>query len=160
MVDGSDAKFFFTVSDGLHVTKERVFQIKTKPIKLILHELSNLNVFPLHRSFITVKDLLSVTSDPDRKIEYEVVRPPNLGRLLMESEIPGSYKIVKYFNQLHVNSSKIFYEHTHPFAGLYANDYFIFNIHTHLAVTILNKVCYVYIVVYDVILKLSSLFYD
>lgn len=109
-------------------------------MKLTLTKLSNLHVFPLHRSFITDKDLLSTSSDPERIIAYEVISPPNLGRLMMETEIPGSFKIVQYFTQMHLNTSKVFYEHTHPFTGLYANDFFVFNVHAHLANTIHNKV--------------------
>lgn len=75
-----------------------------------------------------------------RSITYEVNTPPNLGRLMMETETANNFKIVHSFTQADVNASKVFYEHTHPFSGLYANDFFVFNIHAHLATTIFNKV--------------------
>lgn len=81
-----------------------------------------------------------MVSDPYRKIEYNVVEPPSLGRLMMESEKPGIFKVVSSFSQEDLNTSRVFYEHTHQFSDLYANDSFVFNVTTHLAKKLLRKV--------------------
>lgn len=79
-------------------------------------------------------------SDPDREVSYEVIQPPSLGRLMMESETLGIFKVVSKFTQSDLNESRIYYEHTHPFADLYMNDSFVFNARAHFTEPLLNKV--------------------
>lgn len=138
-LDGSDAKFTFNVTDGLHMTKEFTFNIRTRPVQLSLTQKS-LHIFPLQKKYITAAHLAISISDLERPVFFEVVTPPTLGRLMMESESPGTYKIVQSFTRDHVKNNKLFYEHTHPFADLYANDSFVFNVRAHLAKTLFNKV--------------------
>ncbi|RZC35357.1 chondroitin sulfate proteoglycan 4, partial [Asbolus verrucosus] len=137
--NGTEAKFNFNISDGLHTTEEYSFFIKTKPVQLKLHSKS-LHIFPLQRKYLTSTHLLTTVSDPDRVISYEVVTPPSLGRLMMESESRGIFKTVSNFTQNDLNNSQVFYEHTHQFSDLYANDSFVFNVKAHLARTLQNQV--------------------
>jgi chondroitin sulfate proteoglycan 4 len=128
------------VSDGLHTTEEYTFYIKTKPIQLQLHSKS-LHIFPLQRKFLTSSHLSTTVSDPTRIVTYEVTTPPSLGRLMMESEESrGIFKVVSTFTQNDLNNSQVFYEHTHQFSDLYANDSFVFDVKAHLARTLHNQV--------------------
>lgn len=138
--DGSEAKFTFTVSDGVHITKEHSFHIKTKPVTLKL-QTKTFHIFPLQRKYLTSSHLLVTVSDPERPVIYEIIKPPTLGRLMMESETSGLFKVVSTFSQTDLNESRVFYEHTHSFVNLYMNDSFIFNAKAHLAEPLLNKVC-------------------
>ncbi|EFA11160.2 Chondroitin sulfate proteoglycan 4-like Protein [Tribolium castaneum] len=137
--DGREAKFTFNISDGLHTTEQYTFHIKTKPVQLQMH-CRSLHIFPLQRKYITSSHLLTTISDPTRVVTYDVVTPPTLGRLMMESaETPGIYKVVSTFTQHDLNDSKVFYEHTHQFSDLYANDSFVFNVKAHLARSLHNQ---------------------
>ncbi|KAJ8965484.1 hypothetical protein NQ317_017185 [Molorchus minor] len=137
--NGSEARFKFNVSDGLHTTKDYVFHIKTKPvhIKIISRPL---HIFPLQKKYLTSNHLLATASDVNRKIQYEVDVPPSLGRLMMESEKMGIFKVVSSFTQDDLNNSRVFYEHTHQFSDLYANDSFMFSVKAHLTPTLTKKV--------------------
>ncbi|KAJ8970004.1 hypothetical protein NQ314_001433 [Rhamnusium bicolor] len=130
--NGSEARFKFNISDGLHTTKDYWFHIKTKPVQLKLIS-KPLHIFPLQKKYLTSNHLLTTISDINRKIHYEVTLPPSLGRLMMESEKMGIFKVVSSFTQDDLNNSRVFYEHTHQFSDLYANDSFMFNIRAHLA---------------------------
>lgn len=143
IVDGSEAKFTFNISDGLHSTREYSFHIRTKPVNITLINLRPLHIFPLQRKYLTSSHLLATISDPDRKLIIEVVKPPSLGRLMMESETPGIFKVVSWFTQEDVNNSRVFYEHTHEFENLYANDSFVFTVKSHLTKPLVNQVCFV-----------------
>lgn len=139
ILDGVEAKFNFNISDGLHTSEEYTFHIKTKPIELKLQSQS-LHIFPLQRKYLTPSHLLTHASDPTRVITYEIQKPPSLGRLMMESESSGIFKIVNTFTQNDLNNSQVFYEHTHQFSDLYANDSFLFNVKAHLAHSLHNQV--------------------
>lgn len=54
-------------------------------------------------------------------------------------ESSGTYKVVGSFTQDDLNNKRIFYEHTHPFANLYANDSFVFDVKSHLAKPLTNR---------------------
>lgn len=99
-----------------------------------------LHIFPLQRKYLTSNNLLTLISDTERTIYYEIVVPPALGRLMIESdESNGIYKIVNSFTQHDLNNSKIFYEHTHQFSDLYANDSFVFNVNAYLTPSLKNQ---------------------
>ena len=138
-VDGSEAKFTFIVSDGLHSTKEHSFQIKTKPVSLNLIS-RPLHIFPLQRKIITSSYILATVSDSQRSVIFEVLVPPRLGRLMMESEKAGMFNVINEFTQEDVNKNRVLYEHTHSFRDLFVNDSFHFNVKSHLATPILNQV--------------------
>lgn len=138
-LDGTEARFKFNISDGLHTTKDYIFHIKTKPVQLKLIS-KPLHIFPLQKKYLTSNHLLTLISDTDRQLNYEVVVPPSLGRLMMESEKAGIFKVISSFTQNDLNSSKVFYEHTHQFSDLYDNDSFVFNVKAHLAPKLTNQV--------------------
>lgn len=100
-----------------------------------------LHIFPFQKKILTSQNILSCVSDVNRQIEYEIVSPPLIGRLMTESETAGIYKMVNVFTQEDVNASKIFYEHIHEFEDLYTSDSFVFNVKSYLAQPILNQVC-------------------
>lgn len=135
--NGSEAKFVFNVSDGLHFTDDHTFHIKTKPVKLTFTH-KPLHIFPSQPKYLTSVHLLSKVSDPEREIYYEVVTPPSLGHLMMKSD-KGTFNIVNGFTQNDLNESRVIYKHVHPFSGLYANDSFVFNVKSHLAETLFNR---------------------
>ncbi|KAJ8923809.1 hypothetical protein NQ315_010391 [Exocentrus adspersus] len=137
--NGSEARFKFNISDGLHTTKDYLFYIKTKPVQLKLVS-KPLHIFPLQKKYLTSNHLLTTVSDFTRQIHYEVTVPPSLGRLMMESEKMGIFKVVSSFTQADLNNTKVFYEHTHQFSDLYANDSFMFNVRAHLAPDLRNQV--------------------
>lgn len=87
---------------------------------------------------MTSSHLLTSISDPDRVVYYEVVVPPSLGRLMMDNS--GVIKVVSNFTQQDLNNTRVYYEHTHQFSDLYANDSFVFNVKAHLAPTLTNQV--------------------
>ncbi|KAJ8949136.1 hypothetical protein NQ318_012884 [Aromia moschata] len=137
--NGSEARFKFNISDGLHTTRDYLFHIKTKPVKLSLIS-KPLHIFPLQKKYLTSNNLLATVSDVNRKIHYEVTVPPSLGRLMMESEKMGIFKVVSSFTQDDLNNSRVFYEHTHQFSDLYANDSFVFTVRSYLAPTLTKQV--------------------
>lgn len=116
-----------------------LFQIKTKPVTIKLAS-KPLHIFPLQKKYLTSDHLLTVISDIHRTIDYDVTVSPSLGRLMMESEKAGIFKVVSSFTQNDLNNSKVFYEHTHQFSDLYANDSFTFNVRAHLAPKLTRQV--------------------
>ncbi|KAF5283047.1 hypothetical protein FQR65_LT14108 [Abscondita terminalis] len=138
--NGSEAKFTFNVSDGTHNTDSFTFLIKTKPVVIKLVEKSVLHVFPLQKQRITSKNLFATVSDPDRNIYFRITQFPRLGRLIARSNKKDNiFQLTNGFTQADINDGKIYYEHTHPFEDLYADDSFTFDIESHLASTITNK---------------------
>lgn len=139
ILDGSEGRFVFNITDGLHTTKDYLFEIKTKPVTIKLLS-KPLHIFPLQKKYLTSNHLLALMSDVNRTIYYDVINPPSLGRLMMESEKPGIFRIVSTFTQSDLNNSKVFYEHTHQFSDLYANDSFLFTVRAHLAPKLVRQV--------------------
>ncbi|KAG5899733.1 hypothetical protein JTB14_030120 [Gonioctena quinquepunctata] len=137
--NGTEARFKFNISDSLHTTKDYIFHIRTKPVRLKLIS-SPLHIFPTQKKYLTSNNLLTTVSDEQRSIHYDVIQSPSLGRLMMESEKSGIFKVVTTFTQNDLNTSKIFYEHIHQFSDLYANDSFVFNVSAHLAPKLVRQV--------------------
>ncbi|KAK9890480.1 hypothetical protein WA026_010562 [Henosepilachna vigintioctopunctata] len=137
--NGSEAKFKFNISDGMHTTQDFYFVVKTNPVKLTIRT-KPLHIFPLQRKYLTTSHLISCVSDNNRTVLYEIIVPPSLGRLMMESSTPGIFKVVSSFTQDDINNTKVFYEHTHQFSDLYANDSFVFNVKSHLAKSLTKKI--------------------
>ncbi|KAL3289493.1 hypothetical protein HHI36_022914 [Cryptolaemus montrouzieri] len=137
--NGTEAKFKFNVTDGIHKTQDYYFIVKTKPVRLTMR-VKPLHIFPLQRKYLTISHLVACVSDNNRSIHYEVIVPPSLGRLMMESNTPGIFKVVSSFTQNDINNTRVFYEHTHQFSDLYANDSFVFNVKSHLAKPLTKKV--------------------
>ncbi|CAH0562469.1 unnamed protein product [Brassicogethes aeneus] len=135
--NGTEGRFKFNISDGVHTTKDYMFLIKTKPVQVKLTS-NALHIFPLQRKYISATNLYTFISDPEREAHYEITTPPSLGRLMMDTG--GVIKVVSAFTQEDLNNSRVYYEHTHQFSDLYANDSFVFNVKAHLAPKLLNRV--------------------
>ncbi|XP_071054832.1 chondroitin sulfate proteoglycan 4 isoform X2 [Onthophagus taurus] len=135
-LNGSEAKFTFNVTDGLHSTKEYTFYIKTKQVRLKV-KTKPLHIFPFQKKYITPSYILSTISDESRMIYYEITTAPRLGRLVMETE--HSVLMVSNFTQSDLNSTRIYYEQTLTSPKLYSEDSFTFNVKSHLAETLYNE---------------------
>lgn len=136
----TSGKILFTVSDGIHSTPEQSFYITTNPVTLKLITKNNFHIFPLLRKPLTPNHLLTISTDNGREIKYIVKYGPTLGRLVMESDDGSFSQVTHSFTQADINISRIFYEHTHPFSDMNANDSIIFDIASNLAETITNEV--------------------
>lgn len=130
--DGTKGKILFNISDGVHVLHKILFQITTRPVQIKIDRKRNLDVFPFLRKPITRYFLLSSCSDPNREIRYEIQTMPTMGRIVMDTG-DSHHQIIKEFTQKDINNSLIYYEHTHPFANLYSNDLFMFDVVATLA---------------------------
>ncbi|CAG9759266.1 unnamed protein product [Ceutorhynchus assimilis] len=137
--NGSKARFIFNVSDGLHTTKDYLFEIKTKKVQMKLFTNKPLHIFPLQKKVITNDNLLTKTSD-GRRIWYEVTKSPTLGRLMMKSKKREYNSVVSNFTQEDIDNRTIYYEHLHPFLDLYANDSFVFTVKSYLVPSLENEV--------------------
>ena len=97
-----------------------------------------LHVFPMMQQSITSAQLLAVTSGDiltnrqQNVPRFQVIRPPRLGRLLLE-QADGSTKRITSFTQRDLNQSLVIYEHTEPFADVSVNDSFIIDIMSDLS---------------------------
>lgn len=129
----------FNVTDGLHELSKITFLITTKAVYLKLTRKQNLRVFPLMREPLTSYMLMSKCSDPTRTITYKVERAPTLGRLILLNG-ENHHRSIKQFTQHDLNSSVVYYEHTHPFSDLHTNDSFIFSIEASLAKPVTDQI--------------------
>lgn len=126
------------MSDGLHTTKDYLFEIKSKKVQIKLYSNKPLHIFPLQKKVITKDNLFTKNSD-GRRILYEVTKAPSLGRLMKKSN--REYNSVAFnFTQDDINNGSIYYEHLHPFLDLYANDSFIFTVSSYLTASLENEV--------------------
>ncbi|XP_050314134.1 chondroitin sulfate proteoglycan 4 isoform X2 [Anthonomus grandis grandis] len=137
--NGSRARFLFNISDGLHTTKDYLFEIKTKKVQMKLFTNKPLHIFPLQKKVLTNENLHTKNSD-GRRILYEITKPPTLGRLMMKSKKKEYNSVVSNFTQEDIDNESIYYEHLHPFSDLYANDSFIFTVNSYLAPTLVNEI--------------------
>lgn len=116
---------------------------------LELHERSTLHVFPLQKKLLTSDNLFSSVSDPTRTIYFKITSPPVLGRLLTRSDMKDNiFQVTNRFTQTDINDGKIFYEHTHPFEDLYADDTFTFTVESHLAPSLIDQVMIINLIFY------------
>ena len=105
-------------------------------VKLVRNQ--RLHVFPMMQQSITSAQLLAVTSGDiltnrqQNVPRFQVIRPPRLGRLLLE-QADGSTKRITSFTQRDLNQSLVIYEHTEPFADVIVNDSFIIDIMSDLS---------------------------
>lgn len=134
------AQFTFRLTDNVHTSKEYIFKIQTKPVKLKLTVNTGIHIFPLNRQLITNHHLRAEASDKDRDIIYKIVVSPILGRIVMEME-NGNFYSVDNFAQDDVDNKRLFYEHMNPFDGLYANDSFVFDLEGKLLPRVTKQVC-------------------
>ncbi|XP_019760594.2 chondroitin sulfate proteoglycan 4 isoform X2 [Dendroctonus ponderosae] len=137
--NGSRARFIFNVSDGIHTTKDYLFEIKTKKVQMKLFTNKPLYIFPLQKKVITNNNLLTKNSD-GRRMLYVITKPPTLGRLMMKSSMREYNSVVSNFTQQDIDNGTIYYEHLHPFLDLYANDSFVFTVTSYLAPSLENEI--------------------
>jgi chondroitin sulfate proteoglycan 4 len=94
----------------------------------------------MRRQILTPNQLLALPSDMRRPVSYIIKRLPILGRLMIDSLPPGNPRAAMNFTQRDINSSRVFYEHTHPFFGLSTNDSFTFDVMADFAEPLLDQV--------------------
>jgi chondroitin sulfate proteoglycan 4 len=142
LTGGGNGGFDLMVSDGVKLTGVLHFAITSQKVMLRLMGTgpSHLHVFPMRRQILTPNQLLAVASDTRRSVSYVIKNPPILGRLMIDSLPPGNPRIAMNFTQRDINSSRVFYEHTHPFFGLSTNDSFSFDIKAEFAEPLLDQV--------------------
>ena len=126
----------FSVTDGQNFGGQHQMSVMARRLETLVTRNSRLHVFPMMQQSITSSHLVAVTSDygqqVERAIRYQVVRAPQLGRLLLE-QADGSTKLVTGFTQRDLNQSLLIYEHTQPFADLSVNDSFTFDVGADLS---------------------------
>ena len=127
MKGGIHGKIVFSISDGIHISDEFIFKIKSQPIDLKLVRNSKLFVFPLQRKLITSDILLATVPDHKKDVIFEFLSKPNLGKLLKFNNDTGNLDEISSFSQNDVNNSRIFYEHTHPFFDIQYLEVFYFH---------------------------------
>ena len=142
LTGGDGGGFDLMVSDGVRITGVLSFAITAR--KVMLHLVgsgpSHLHVFPMRRQILTPNQLIAVASDTRRPVHYIIKSPPSLGWLMIDSLPPGNPRTAMNFTQRDINSSRVFYEHTHPFFGLSTNDSFTFDIKADFAEPLLDQV--------------------
>lgn len=131
----------FNLTDGQSsqsISQHRL-QISARKMQMRLIRNQRLHVFPLMQQSITSVQLLAVTNGGDSILNqqqnlprFQVVRPPRLGRLLLEGP-DGSTRRVTHFTQRDLNQSLVIYEHTEPFADLSVSDSFAFDVVSDLS---------------------------
>ena len=142
LTGGGGGGFDLTVSDGVKITGVLSFAITAQKVKLHLVGTgpSHLHVFPMRRQILTPNQLLALSSDSRRPVSYIIKSLPSLGRLMIDSLPPGNPRSAMNFTQRDINSSRVFYEHTHPFFGLSTNDSFTFDVMADFAEPLLDQV--------------------
>lgn len=142
MTGGEGGGFDFMVSDAVKTTGILSFGITARKVTLhlIAPGSAHLHVFPMRRQTLTSAHLLALASDMRRPVSYILKKPPNFGRLLIDSVPSGNIRPATNFTQRDVNNSRIFYEHTHTFFGLSTNDSFTFDVRADFAKHLLDQV--------------------
>ena len=142
LTGGGGGGFDLTVSDGVKTTGVLSFAITAQKVMLHLAGKgpSHLHVFPMRRQILTRNQLLVLPSDTRRPVFYVIKSLPSLGRLMIDSLPPGNPRTAMNFTQRDINSSRVFYEHTHPFFGLSTNDSFTFDVTADFAEPLLDQV--------------------
>jgi chondroitin sulfate proteoglycan 4 len=142
LTGGDGGGFDLMVGDGVKTAGVLSFAITSHKVTLHLAGpgLSHLHVFPMRRQTLAPIHLLALASDARRSVSYIIKNPPNLGRLMIDSVPPGNPRTAMNFTQRDINSSRIFYEHTHPFFGLSSNDSFTFDVKADFAEPLLDQV--------------------
>jgi chondroitin sulfate proteoglycan 4 len=142
LTGGGSGGFDLMVSDGVKLTGALHFAITAQKVTLRVARTgpSHLHVFPMRRQILTPNQLLALASDSRRPVSYVIKSLPSLGRLMIDSSPPGNPRIATNFTQRDINSSRVFYEHTHPFFGLSTNDSFTFDIKAEFAEPLLGQV--------------------
>ncbi|XP_069078054.1 chondroitin sulfate proteoglycan 4-like isoform X2 [Pleurodeles waltl] len=87
--DGSSSSgvFYFSVTDGKHRPLYKLFNLEVTPVSITM---ANITGLTLQQSQTVIhidnSQIAAVTNGKITKIRYEIVHPPKLGHLLLESE--------------------------------------------------------------------------
>ncbi|XP_061576823.1 chondroitin sulfate proteoglycan 4 [Cololabis saira] len=105
--------FSFTVTDGEHTSPLYRFVVTVRPFNIDVVTLEELVVYPGTRQPITKANLDARTSVHGNEIDFSLVRPPRLGRLILAND-RNQYEEINHFSQSQLESGAVFYEHQLP----------------------------------------------
>uniref|UniRef100_UPI0037E783E0 chondroitin sulfate proteoglycan 4 n=1 Tax=Semicossyphus pulcher TaxID=241346 RepID=UPI0037E783E0 len=105
--------FSFTVTDGEHTSPLYRFVVTARPLTITMVTQEELVVFPGSRQPITSANLGAVTNEDGNEINYSLIRPPRLGRLILAND-RNQYEEVTSFSQTQLEAGAVFYEHQIP----------------------------------------------
>ncbi|XP_031172523.2 chondroitin sulfate proteoglycan 4 [Sander lucioperca] len=105
--------FSFTVTDGEHTSPLYQFVVTARPLTITMVTQEELMVFPGTRQSITSANLGAVTNEDGNEINYSLIRPPRLGRLILAND-RNQYEEITRFSQTQLESGAVYYEHQLP----------------------------------------------
>ncbi|KAI3370602.1 hypothetical protein L3Q82_007170 [Scortum barcoo] len=105
--------FSFTVTDGEHTSPLYRFAVTARPLTITMVTQDELMVFPGTRQPITSANLGAVTNEDGNEINYSLIRPPRLGRLILAND-RNQYEEITHFSQTQLESGAVYYEHQIP----------------------------------------------
>ncbi|XP_070687569.1 chondroitin sulfate proteoglycan 4 [Pempheris klunzingeri] len=105
--------FSFTVTDGEHTSPLYRFVVTARPLTITMVTQEELMVFPGTRQPITSANLGAVTNEDGNEINYSLIRPPRLGRLILAND-RNQYEEITRFSQTQLESGVVYYEHQIP----------------------------------------------
>ncbi|MCI4382089.1 hypothetical protein PGIGA_G00259570 [Pangasianodon gigas] len=111
---GSESgSFSFTVTDGDHTSPLHHFVVAVRQLTISMEVQGELMVFPGSRQVINSDILRAVTSEDGDEINYSLVRPPRLGRLIRPNQ-SGQFEEISQFTQTELDAGAVYYEHQMP----------------------------------------------
>ncbi|XP_072242384.1 chondroitin sulfate proteoglycan 4 [Leuresthes tenuis] len=105
--------FSFTVNDGEHTSPLYQFVITARPLTITMVKQEELILFPGTRQPITSAHLGAETNEDGNEINFLLVRPPRLGRLILAND-RNQYEEISQFSQSQLESGVVYYEHQMP----------------------------------------------
>ncbi|KAM9753315.1 chondroitin sulfate proteoglycan 4 [Menidia menidia] len=105
--------FSFTVTDGEHTSPLYKFVVTARSLTISVVDQEELIVFPGTRQPITSANLGAKTNEDGNEINFLLVRPPRLGRLILANE-RNQYEEISQFSQSQLESGVVYYEHQMP----------------------------------------------
>ncbi|KAK3526427.1 hypothetical protein QTP70_025459, partial [Hemibagrus guttatus] len=105
--------FSFTVTDGEHTSPLHRFVVTVRQLTISMEVQGELLVFPGSRQVINSDILRAVTSEDGDDINYSLVKPPRLGRLIKPNH-SGQFEEISQFTQTELDAGAVYYEHQMP----------------------------------------------
>ncbi|XP_027029287.2 chondroitin sulfate proteoglycan 4 [Tachysurus fulvidraco] len=105
--------FSFTVTDGDHTSPLHRFVVTVRQLTISVEVQGELLVFPGTRQVINSDILRAITSEDGDDINYSLVRPPRLGRLIKPNQ-SGQFEEISQFTQTELDAGAVYYEHQMP----------------------------------------------
>uniref|UniRef100_A0A8C6LVH2 Chondroitin sulfate proteoglycan 4 n=6 Tax=Nothobranchius TaxID=28779 RepID=A0A8C6LVH2_NOTFU len=105
--------FSFTVTDGEHTSPLYPFVVTVRPLTITIVTKEELVMFPGTRQPITRANLAAKTDEDGNEINFLLVRPPRLGRLLLAND-RNQFEEINQFSQSQLESGVVYYEHQLP----------------------------------------------